>query len=369
MRVLHVAEIIRGGVGAVLRLNMLAQREALGESNVRALVPADQAEDLHPVPAASLATFERSGRNFRSIRALRSVLAREVADYDPDIVHLHSAFAGTIGRLPLFAGKQRFEIVYTPHAWPFLMEGSRLRKMGFAQVERILSRRTMRIICVSNFERDQALAYGLPAGNLEVIHNGVPDRGPPRRDRRAGDPMLRLLFVGRLTKQKGFDLLQAAMDRLRDLPVKLSVAGAPVKPGAKPEPRPNIEHLGWLGHDAVIARMRQADALVMPSRWEAFAMVPLEAMSCGLPVIASDIGPLREIVADGETGLVFRNNDVDDLAATLRGIERSRLAALGQRSYDVVTTRYSARKMCFETIGIYGKVMTVGRQECSAACR
>jgi hypothetical protein len=98
MRVLHVAETIRGGIAAVLRPIVTNQLESLGRDSVKVIVPATQAEDLFSVPLYSIVSFDRRGRNARSLLALRATLCREIKHFRPDILHLHSSFAGLVGQ-------------------------------------------------------------------------------------------------------------------------------------------------------------------------------------------------------------------------------------------------------------------------------
>ncbi|HGU2189508.1 TPA: glycosyltransferase, partial [Escherichia coli] len=66
-----------------------------------------------------------------------------------------------------------------------------------------------------------------------------------------------------------------------------------------------MDYAGWLSADKIRNEYKSADLIIIPSRWEGFAMVPLEAMSYGVPVIASDIGPFKEIIKHGVSGILF----------------------------------------------------------------
>jgi glycosyltransferase involved in cell wall biosynthesis len=115
-----------------------------------------------------------------------------------------------------------------------------------------------------------------------------------------------VLYAGRLSEEKGvLDLVEAA----RGLP--LVVAGdGPLRdqvPGA----------LGWVGHDRLLGLYEQAAVVVCPSRREGFGVVCAEAMASGRPVVASAVGGLRDLVVDGETGLLVPPRDVPALRAAL----------------------------------------------------
>ena len=124
-----------------------------------------------------------------------------------------------------------------------------------------------------------------------------------------------LLFVGRLSVEKGIKTLAQAMG-YPDVP-NLSVAGEGPEMHLL-EGVAEITRLGSLAADAVQREMCRASALVLPSIWyENFPRTLVEAFACGLPVIASRIGALAELVRDGETGLLFEPGNAQDLAAKM----------------------------------------------------
>ena len=203
---------------------------------------------------------------------------------------------------------------------------------------------------------------GVPAANLEVIPNPVDldrvERGAALDlDWAPSDPFF--LGVGRLAHVKGFDLLVRAVAELNRShgPISLVLLG-------NGEERASLQSLAHeLGYDRLRMPgfeanpwrfMRQALAVVVPSRLEGFSNVTVEAMACGAPVIVTDCphGP-REIVSEGKHGLLVPTNDVAALTRAMadvveRGELRSQLARLGlQRARDFAAPKVARRYLDF----------------------
>jgi glycosyltransferase involved in cell wall biosynthesis len=173
-------------------------------------------------------------------------------------------------------------------------------------------------IVLTESSRRKLVGGGLPAEKIAIKPNfAYPDPGPGTGSGGFG------LFVGRLSAEKGVETLLEAWRQLgRTLPLKF-VGDGPMKAAAE-EAAANDAAIQWLGSlplDAVYALMGQAMFLVVPSQcYENFPRVVIEAFAKGTPVIASKLGAMAEIVADGRTGLHFRPGDPVDLAAKVRQI-------------------------------------------------
>jgi len=169
-----------------------------------------------------------------------------------------------------------------------------------------------RYVALTGFARDRFVAGGLPAARIAVKPNFLdapaPAPGAAGADARRGG-----LFVGRLSPEKGIGVLAGALARV---PVPVRIAGeGPVALAASA----HAALLGRIDSAAVAREMAAAAFLVVPSVWyEGFPMVIVEAFARGLPVVASRIGSLAEIVEDGVTGLLAAPGDAADLAAKLR---------------------------------------------------
>lgn len=193
-----------------------------------------------------------------------------------------------------------------------------------------------RFIALTEFARSRFVAAGIPADRITVKPNSTPD---PGRDA-TGQERRGALFVGRMASGKGVGVLLQAW---RELPqIGLTVIGeGPELDEARRLAPPNVNFTGFQPRDAVLEQMRRAAFLIMPSTWyEGFPVTLVEALACGLPVIASRLGGLPELVSHGRTGFLFAPGDATDLARTVRhalgghAAERAAMAARARASYE-----------------------------------
>ncbi|UAK23263.1 glycosyltransferase [Sphingomonas nostoxanthinifaciens] len=330
MRVLHVAESIKGGVGTYLNeiVPVLAARSAVDAQRV--LVPSSQIGQLPAIAPDMIVPFACDGRSREALVTLARELRRTVKAFRPDVIHAHSSFAGVVVRGLLGWRPGRPRIVYCPHGWAFDMEGSARRRQIVATIERLLAPLCDRIVTISDYERRSAVAVGIADRRMTTVFNGIADLGPPTPLRADDGGPRRLLFVGRLDRQKGFDVLLRAIATLGDR-VSLRVAGtAVVGDGGAADLPANVTLLGWLGGPAIAAEVAAAELVVVPSRWEGFGLVAVEAMRGGRAVVASAVGGLPEVVEDGTTGRLVPVEDAAALAAALVADDAATLAAMGE---------------------------------------
>lgn len=170
--------------------------------------------------------------------------------------------------------------------------------------------RVDRFVVLSEFALEKLVGSGVPRERVMIKPNFVdPGPPPPGINERREPPFV--LFVGRLVEEKGVRLLARVWQRHPDMPALLVAGDGPLR-GAL-EDTPGITCLGSVNSGEVGRLMRGARVLVFPSTWyEGFPLVLLEAFAAGLPVVASDLGVMREMVVPGETGWRV---PVDDVAA------------------------------------------------------
>lgn len=153
---------------------------------------------------------------------------------------------------------------------------------------------------------------GLPAAKIAIVPSFAPDLSGVGKGRSNF-----VLFVGRLSMEKGVETLLSAWERL-DGSVPLKVAGdGPLKEEVlRRAAKGKIEYLGARSREEILMLMRTAALLIFPSVWyECFPLVIVESFASGLPVLASRMGAMAEIIEDRRTGLHFRPGDPEDLAA------------------------------------------------------
>lgn len=330
--VVHVAETIRGGIATYLREILPLQVQRFGPDRVVMIAPGSQLADLGEQPGISLIAVDKASTRLGTAWQVRRALSQLLANQDTRILHVHSAFAGMVCRgWPLPADRIQ-GLVYCPHGWAFirLSRSSRIA----AYVERVLSRRCDAIVCVSYSERNAALHARLPEHKLSVIHNGLPDRSIDATDASSlwRSDVLRLVFAGRFDRQKGFDVLLAALRRL-ERKVQVQVFGESVIGEYSESEVLDTMHLhGWQDFETMAPYLASCDAVVMPSRWEGLSISALEAMRAGKPLIATPVGGLVEVVEDGITGVFTPAGDISGLANILQSASAERLAEMGTRA-------------------------------------
>ena len=182
-----------------------------------------------------------------------------------------------------------------------------------------------KIIVNTEFMRNRVVAwYGVGLDKLVVIPNGINIREFSECDDRItldGSPAI--LAVGYFSRLKGFDLLIEAVAKLRSkLPnIKLHVVGSGYEGYLNLLKEKGIENFvvfhGMVDHSKVCSYLKSADIFIMPSRHEGFPITLLEAMSSGIPVIASNIGSLKEIISDGKDGILFQTENTEELANSI----------------------------------------------------
>ena len=207
------------------------------------------------------------------------------------------------------------------------------------------------VVCNSDVTRDVVTDLGV-AAERTVVAPPAGDRFDPAIDaetiaRRGRRAPLQVVFVGGLEPRKGLDTLVEALARV-DPPVELTVVGRTVDAGYVADVERAIDRhgladrvtlAGELSDRALADTLRQSHVLAVPSRYEGFGIVYLEAMSFGLPVIATSAGGAREVVADGETGVLVAPDDPAAVAAAIERFDadRDRLVSMGtaaRRRYE-----------------------------------
>ena len=287
-----------------------------------------------------------------------------------DVVHAHQG--EDLAALPLArlsARRHRCPLVVTLHCsvGHTLTGGSlraRLLRLVGGWLERRCLRRADAVVVLTDRAAAAVRADGIPGARVHTIPSGF-DPGlfaQAHEDVLPGTPRPRIGYVGRLAPQKRADVLVEAFGRMhrpaslvlvgdgpdRDLVERL-VAHSPA--------RDRIAMTGFVSHSAVPAVLAALDVLVLPSAYEEMGSVLTEAMAAGLPVVASDVGGIPDVVQHGSTGLLVPPLDVDALAAALDRLVgdpvlRDRLAA-GARAH---AGSYAWPRLAARVAAVYSRV-------------
>jgi len=304
--------------------------------------------------------------------ALLVRLARRLRALRPDIVHTHLFHADLHG-IPAarLAGVRR--VISSRHN-----DDAFRRRFPYRQINRFLWRLTDAGIGISaaitRFAIEIEGAY--PAQMTTIPYGLAPAAVADRTAARAalcgelGLPPDALLagLVCRLIEQKGvpYALRAFALVAERFPAAHLIIAGeGPLRPALEAQARDlglaeRVRFLGWRTDTAAI--FAALDVFLMPSLWEGFGLVLLEAMAQGVAVIGSAVSAIPEVVVDGETGLLFPPGDVDCLAAALGDLlaDPERRARLGAAGRTRLEAHFSAERMVAATMAVYERVMGDG---------
>jgi glycosyltransferase involved in cell wall biosynthesis len=360
MRIVHVAETLIGGIASHIEDVAVHQIRRFGERNVRVVVPQQHRQFIGSIPDACVVTFDRRRRDIGSGVRLMSTSLQTLRDHQPHIVHLHSSIAGGVVRLARFAVRGKERIVYCPHGWAFAADGSRLKRHGLALIERALSRVTTSIVTVSDHEASLGQQFGIPGRLMTTVLNGVSST----YDQDGGSPLplsankTNFLFVGRLDRQKGFPHLVGAARELVGDNVHFHVIGKSVvsEPFDTDRLPSNITLHGWVSRDTVLATMRAADGLVLPSLWEGLSITGIEAMRAGIAVIASNLSSNPELVEHGKTGLLVDLGTKGSLTAALRDTSRETLRQMGTAGRERFKSLFTLEQQVERLSALYERV-------------
>ncbi len=315
-------------------------------------------------------------------------IAKWVADFRPDVIHVHNTFPLISPSLYHVADKAGVPVVQTLHNFRifcqqamFLRDGkvcedclgklpwrgvvrgcyrdSRVQSAvlgGMQVLHRALGtyrNKVTRYIALSEFSRKKFIEGGLTAEHIVVKPNFVDVPAGTEELRKGG------LFVGRLSAEKGIDVLIRAMDRVPEC--QLNVIGSGPEEEALCS-RANIHRLGFLPRDQIFHHMQRAAYLLMPSIcYENFPLALVEAFACGLPVIASRMGAMAELIEDGRTGLLFEPSSAEDLAKKIVWAEANpeAMLAIGKHARNEYEAKYTSERNYQQLMAIYIEAIAV----------
>jgi len=316
--------------------------------------------DLLGVEVVTIPTLGRPIDPVRDVRAL-GALRRLFRATRADIVHTHSSKAGFLGRLA--ARRDRTPaVIHTVHGWSFHDYMPRRDRVMFTAVERLAARWTDRIVTVSELDRTKGLAAGIgPFELYSVIHElndlepffGADDAPAASRARLGLPPDVPVIgTVGRLSDQKDpTTFVRAAAAVAAEIPEArfVMVGHGPL--------RSQVERLiGDLGlgdrflltgvRADIAAILRSFDVFLLTSLWEGMPLVIPQAMACRVPVVASTADGNRELIRDGQNGLLAPPSSPEQFA---RGVVRllrekdlrDRLVEQGTRTADDFTLAHT----------------------------
>lgn len=298
-----------------------------------------------------------------TISALKA-MARTVREKNIDLIHAHGKGGGVYGRLVAFATGRK--VIYTQHG----MSPDAKFKHWYLDynvwLDFFLGKFTDASICVSEGEKIETVAQHVAKAHaLTVIPNGVPNGLQRHHVNTSGQP-LSLVSVSRFDEQKNPDELLEIIDHLsrRDIPggFHMTVLGVGTGKAKFEQELANRSLEGFVTMAGAVSDVRRvfrrSDMLVSTSIWEGMPLALLEAMSEGLPIVASKVVGNRDVVDDRKSGFLYPLGDPESAVdAIVKLTDASIRQSFGEAGRKIVDTRHSIEHMSDQTLQLYRKVL------------
>lgn len=299
-------------------------------------------------------------------KALRKI----IKEIKPDIVYAHSSKAGALARIADLGINNK--VIYNPHGWAFNMQRSAKKKEMYKWVERISTHFCDKIVCISDAEKESALREKIcKSDKLQVIYNGIDleeiknTKSKSRKELGIPEDAFVVGQVGRLSEQKAPDTFVKAAKLIKEkIPKAYFIL---VGDG---ELRGQIEKMihearldnsflitGWIDNPAAYMKIMNVGTLL--SRWEGFGLVLPEYMACRVPIVATDVDAIPNIIQDSKNGILVRKNNFEAVSKAVNELfDKSSLRKqLINNTEQVANEKYNAIRLTHESIQMYLRLL------------
>ncbi|MGE6515584.1 glycosyltransferase family 4 protein [Lysinibacillus sphaericus] len=267
-----------------------------------------QDEEINVISIPAMQRALHLSKDIQALWQLRSALKI----IKPDVIAAHSSKAGAIGRI---VGRfLRIPTVFTAHSWSFTDGVPSKKKLMYRQLEKTVQPLTTTIITVSEYDRKLALTKGIaPVHKLTTIHNGIEQLSECVTQSKNSLEYPLIMMVARFEVPKRQDALLEALIELTEVPWRIQFIGD----GSR---RPALEkyvadkgftdRVAFLGNQTEVTELlARSQIFVLLSDWEGLPISIIEAMRAGLPIIATNVGGVRELVTDNVNGYLIDRDD------------------------------------------------------------
>lgn len=278
IRILHVTEALGGGVTSAI--NTYVEHSQQFEHYLFASVRVKDA------------TGEESVGIFKGARIVTHwsgffLLYKYIKEIQPDVIHVHSSYAGVFVRLFPFASRRK--IVYTPHAFAFLRNDNALKLKVYYFIEWLLSFRTAVIAGCGRDERNIASQLNSTIENFELINVCGP---LPNLDRKCQNALPVIVMIGRVCDQKGYQFFADVASSVGAMAKFLWIGGGD-DTSVSVLTSAGVSVTGWISRPEVLQHLVNSDVYFHSAAWDGFPISVLEAAHYKLPMLLRGIGPFR----------------------------------------------------------------------------
>ncbi|NRO22552.1 glycosyltransferase family 4 protein [Lactobacillus helveticus] len=304
--------------------------------------------------------------DFKAIRAIHHYIKQ----IKPDIIYAHSSKAGALARIADLGIKNK--VIYNPHGWAFNMQQSTKKKEMYKWVEKISAHFCDKIVCISDAEKESALREKIcKPSKLQVIYNGIDLEAikntipKTRAELNIPEDAFVVGMVGRLSKQKAPDVFVKAASLIKE-----KIPNAYFLMVGDGELRDQVEEMihkfdldssflitGWVDNPTSYMKIMNVGCLL--SRWEGFGLVLPEYMACGVPIVATDVDAIPNIIKNGKNGILVDKDDyvlTSNVIIKLFNNEQFRCDLMKFES-AVVKQKYSVKRVIKENIIMYNRIL------------
>ncbi len=306
----------------------------------------------------------------KDIKAINCI-CRILADMHPNIIHCHSSKAGIVGRI---AGAiKNVPAVFTAHGWAFTSGVSPAKRIMYAAIEHMMLGITKRVICVSEFDRQLAKRWFVHNYNkIVTVHNGIVDKTFNSDIVSEHSLPLNLVSVARFSHQKNNRELIRVVEQINKLysgSLQLNMVGdGPLLSEAQAyvESHKLENDVHFLGSRTDVDDiLNQNDIFCLISNYEGLPISIIEAMRAGMPIIASDVGGVNELVKDGVNGFLIPRGNISELVEKLKYIleHKELIKFMGEASRKIYEEEYTADRMNQKILSVYNEVIAVHKKK------
>ncbi|MTT32157.1 glycosyltransferase [Terrilactibacillus sp. BCM23-1] len=358
---MHIGEYVNGGVNTYINEVLKYQTKKDDTCQIYVYASKKKSDKVYNESTKINTVYYKYSRSMFHLVKMIFYFRKKIKILKPDIIHIHSTFAGFFVRCALFTIRSKSKVIYCSHGWSFLMDTSNFKKKIYIICEKILSLCTDKIINISIYEHNQACKVKLPTKKMLLINNGISEKKLDNNKKsnasiKMQSKKIKVLFVGRLDKQKGIDILLKFVMKYKNQNFHFYIIGNSVLDNQYIEFPSNTSYLGKIDNSYIDDYYQASDVVIIPSRWEGFGLVAIEAMKNKKAIIVSNRGALPELV-NNDNGFVFDIDNIQSLENIFNNLEKKELQNKGANGYQYFIDNYTSNEMNKKIYRLYNKLL------------